>query len=78
MEAIRKYIDASSLMAVMALPETFKNRKLEVLIFPTEEQEPEKVNIASVVQSLIGAIPATDLSLAEMQEERRRKYETAD
>ena len=78
MEAIRKYIDASSLMAVMALPETFKNRKLEVLIFPTEEQEPEKANIASVVQSLIGAIPATDLSLAEMQEERRRKYETAD
>lgn len=78
MEAIRKYIDASSLMAVMALPETFKNRKLEVLIFPAEEQEPEKADIAAVVQSLIGAIPATDLSLAEMQEERRRKYETAD
>ena len=32
MEAIRKYIDASSLMTVMSLPETFKNRKLEVLI----------------------------------------------
>ncbi|MCM1119733.1 MAG: hypothetical protein NC543_10300 [bacterium] len=78
MEAIRKYIDASSLMTVMALPETFKNRKLEVLIFPTEEQETEKVDVESVVQSLIGAIPATDLSLAEMQEERRRKYETAD
>lgn len=78
MEAIRKYIDASSLMAVMALPETFKNRKLEVLIFPTEEQETEKADIASIVQSLIGAIPATDLSLAEMQEERRRKYEAAD
>lgn len=31
-------------------------------------------NIAPVVQSLIGAIPVTDLSLAEMQEERRRKY----
>ncbi len=78
MEAIRKYIDASSLMAVMALPETFQNRKLEVLIFPTEEQEPEKADIASIVQSLIGAIPAADLSLAEMQEERRHKYETAD
>ena len=78
MEAIRKYIDASSLMTVMSLPETFKNRKLEVLIFPTEEQKPEKADIESVVQSLIGAIPATDLSLAEMQEERRHKYETAD
>lgn len=78
MEAIRKYIDASSLMAVMALPETFKNRKLEVLIFPTEEQEVKKEDVESVVQSLIGAIPATDMSLEEMQEERRRKYETAD
>lgn len=65
-------------MAVMALPETFKNWKLEVLIFPTEEQETEKADIESVVQSLIGAIPATDMSLAEMQEERRHKYETAD
>lgn len=78
MEAIRKYIDASSLMAVMALPETFKNRKLEVLIFPTDEQEAKKEDVESVVQSLIGAIPATDMSLEEMQEERRRKYETAD
>lgn len=78
MDAIRKYIDTSSLMTVMALPETFKNRKLEVLIIPTEEQGPEKADIESVVQSLIGAIPATDMSLAEMQEERRRKYETAD
>ena len=43
---------------------------MEVLIFPTEEQEPEEVDIASVVQSLIGAIPATDLSLPEMLENR--------
>ena len=78
MEAIRKYIDASSLMAVMALPETFKNRKLEVLVFPMEEQESEKTDIESVVQSLIGAIPATDMSLEEMREERRLKYETVD
>lgn len=78
MEAIRKYIDANRLMSVMTLPETFKNRKLEVLIFPTEEQEPEKADIASVVQSLIGAIPATDMPLAEMREERRHKYETVD
>lgn len=78
MEAIRKYIDANSLMAVMALPEAFKNRKLEVLVFPMEEQEPEKTDIESVVESLIGAIPATDMSLEEMREERRIKYETAD
>lgn len=39
MEAIRKYINASSLMSVMTLPETFRNRKLEVLVFPADEQE---------------------------------------
>lgn len=55
--------------------ENFKNRKLEVLIFPTEEQEPEKTDIASVVQSLIGAIPATGLSLAEMQEENDMAFD---
>lgn len=42
MEAIHRYIDASSLMSVMVLPETFQNRKSEILVFPTEEQESGK------------------------------------
>ena len=65
MEAIRRYIDASSLMSIMSLPETFKNRKLEVLVFPTEEQESkkEKIDIESVVQSLIGVIPDVEMTL---------------
>ena len=62
-------------MDIMTLPETFKNQKLEVLIFQTEEQEPENVDIKSVVRSLIGAIPATDMSLDELKEERRHKFE---
>lgn len=80
MEAIRQYIDASNLMSVMTLPETFKNRKLEVLVFPTDEQETvkEKIDIESVVQSLIGSIPDVDMTLEELQEERRHKYETVD
>ena len=80
MEAIRKYIDASSLMSIMTLPESFINRKLEVLVFPTEEREAEseKADIESVVQSLIGAIPDTDMSLEEFREERRHKYEAVD
>lgn len=79
MEAIRKYIDANSLMSIMTLPESFTNRKLEVLVFPAEEQESktEKIDIESVVQSLIGAIPDVDMSLEELREERRHKYETA-
>ena len=36
MEVLRKYIDADSLMSVMKLPETFKNRRLEVIILPAD------------------------------------------
>lgn len=77
MEAIRKYIDASSLMSIMTLSESFVNGKLEALVFTTEEQESkrEKIDIESVVQSLIGAIPDADISLEELREERRHKYE---
>ena len=62
-------------METMTLTKTFKNRKSEVLIFSMDEQEPEKADIKSVVQSLIGAIPATDMSLDELKEERRHKFE---
>ena len=34
-------------------------------------------DIPSIVQSLIGAIPPTPLSLDELREERLEKYETA-
>ena len=80
MEAIRKYIDADSLTSIITLPETFKNKKLEVLIFPVDEQELEKQkeDIESVVQSLIGAISDTDMSLEELREERLQKYEIID
>ena len=39
MEVVRKYVDASSLMTIMKLPDNFKNQKLEVIILPTEEKE---------------------------------------
>ena len=39
MEVVRKYVNASSLMTIMKLPENFKNQKLEVIILPTEEKE---------------------------------------
>lgn len=79
MEVIRKFIDANSLMSIMALPEAFRNRKLEVIVIPTEEDTPaqRKVNVPGVVQSLVGAIPHTDLALSELRDERLGKYETA-
>lgn len=78
MEVVRKYIDADNLMAIMRLPENFKNRKLEVIILPAEEQDkPLKsaVDIDQAIKSLTGAIPYTDISLEELREERLKKYE---
>lgn len=81
MEVVRKYVDASSLMTIMTLPETFRNRKLEVIVLPTEEQAVTSKNtfdVESVIQSLVGSMPYTDMSLSEIREERLQKYETID
>ena len=81
MEVVRKYIDADSLMTVMKLPEKFRNRKLEVIILPAEEQEKtsrKAVEIDQALQSLIGSISYTDMTLKELREERLRKYENID
>lgn len=81
MEVLRKYIDADSLMAVMKLPETFKNRRLEVIILPADEQEKTTKRASEIdqaINSLIGAIPYTDMSLEELREERLMKYENID
>ena len=80
MEVIRRFIDANTLMSIMALPETFRNRKLEIIVLPTEEDTPvrQEAEVEDVVQSLIGAIPYTGLTLSELREERLGKYEAAD
>ena len=40
-EMIRKYIDANRLMSVIQLPETFKDRTLEVIVLSADEQRRE-------------------------------------
>jgi len=81
MEFVRKVIDANSLMSIMTLPESLKNRKLEIILLPADEQL-EKAGKASdieeVVNSLVGMIPYSGMSLAELREERLKKYETID
>lgn len=79
MEVVRKFVDSQNLMSILSLPETFRNRKLEIIILPVEEQAPDaqQKDISLIVQSLIGAIPHTDLTLEELREERLGKYETA-
>ena len=81
MEVIRKFIDANSLMSIMTLPEAFRNQKLEVIVLPADEQEQtseeQTKDIQTIVQSLVGSIPHTDLSLNELRDERLKKYEAA-
>ena len=38
----------------------------------------QEQDVRSIVQSLVGAIPHTDLSLSELREERLKKYEAVD
>ncbi len=77
MEVIRKFIDAYSLMSIMTLPEAFRNQKLEIIVLPTNEAVPvrQKADVAGIVQSLVGAIPQTDLTLSELRDEKLGKYE---
>ena len=80
MEVIRKFIDASALMSIMALLEAFRNRKLEIIVLPADDDTPvqQKADVEDVVQSLVGAIPYTGLTLAELRDEKLGKYEAAD
>ena len=81
MEVIRKFIDANSLMSIMALPEALRNQRLEVIVLPADEQEQvseeQTKDVQNIVQSLVGSIPHTDLSLNELRNERLKKYEAA-
>lgn len=80
MEVVREYVDADRLSTVISLPESFRNRKVEVIVLPMPKQETKKntTDIPSTIRSLVGAIPSTPLSLDELRCERLQKYETPD
>ena len=82
MEVVRKVVDSNSLMSFMNLPKTFRNRKLEVIVLPVEENSEEvkkTADVSTVVQSLIGIIPNdNNMTLEDYREERLRKYEAVD
>ena len=64
MEVVRKIVDAKKLMSVIPLPETMRNRRVEVIVLPAEEQKvsenlKKSGNIESLVDSLVGVIPNT-------------------
>ena len=74
MTAVRKIVDSSALADIFDLPPAFKNKKLEVFLFPAEDTasskyvhplltmaQIEKWANAPEIQSLVGALKETDL-----------------
>lgn len=80
MEIIRKFVDAKTLMSIISLPNTMRNKRLEVIILPAEEDEScdKNPDIESIVDSLIGSIPDNGISLGDYRAERLKKYENID
>ena len=87
MEFVRQIVDGSELANVIPLPMSLRNGKVEVIVLPiAEKATPSRYsdeNIDemledSITQSLIGALPISDISLEEIREERLRKYESVD
>ena len=79
MEAVRRIVEAEKLMNILALPEKYRNHKLEIIIIPSEESSLiEKEEKSKILKSLLGSIPSTNLSLEELRNERLNKYEIND
>ena len=71
MEVVRKIVDAKKLMSVIPLPETMRNRRVEVIVLPAEEQKVSE-------DSLVGVIRDTGMTLEDYRAERLGKYENLD
>lgn len=83
MEFVRKIVDASSLMKIVQLPDTLKNRKLEIIVLPVADNQEEITQesvavsgLSDLTRSLIGSIPASDMTVEQIREERLKKYES--
>jgi len=71
MTQVRKIVDSSSLDGIFDLPPVFKNRKVEVIMFPVEEKAETipKVTTAQIdewtqtpeLQALAGLLKGADL-----------------
>ena len=81
MAALRKIVDSSALTDIFDLPPAFKNRKIEVVMFPVEEKKAVHFTMAQIeewtkapeIQSLVGALKSTlpsDISISDIRKER--------
>ena len=82
MEFVRQIMEGSELANVIPLPLSLRSGKVEVIVLPITEKAPPLKYISqnidemlegSITQSLISALPVSDISLEEIREERLRK-----
>jgi hypothetical protein len=80
-------MSADALSGVMAMPRTFKNKRVEIIIREAPEDAPvTKIDMAdigrmmdgSITQSLIGIVPNSGKTLDDYRAERLSKYERVD
>ena len=76
MEFVREIIDSNVLDQVLPLPHSFHNHKVEILVFPVQDRKKQLNDLmeGSITQSLIGAIPHSDVTLDEIRVLRLKKY----
>jgi len=90
MTQVRKIVDSSSLDGIFDLPSAFKNRKIEVIMFPVEEKADitPKFTMAQIiewsqspkVQALVGVLKDAglpeDISMKDIRQMRlAEKYQ---
>jgi hypothetical protein len=73
MEAYRKIVDIKNHTLNLLLPEKFKNGKVEVIVFPVEEQVGSKKRKPSDFRGCISKDTAT--SMLNNIEESRKEWE---
>ena len=75
MEVIRHFLDADVLKSIIPLPDSFRNRKLEIIVLPASEEPLARNNkqVREVVQALSGAVPDTGMTLDDYRAERLKK-----
>jgi hypothetical protein len=78
MEFVRKIVDSNVLDRVLPLPHSFHNHKVEVIVFPVQDRKTQLDDLmeGSITQSLIGAIPHSDITLDEIRALRLKKYDS--
>ena len=77
MEFVRQVVDSNILDQVLSLPHSFRNHKVEILVFPVQDRKMQLNDLmeGSITQSLIGAIPHSDITLDEIRALRLKKYD---